>query len=175
MEIISQIANQDQGALEQLHRRFYGKVISVSHRILGNAEDAEEVAADTFLEAWRRAESFKPEAGSLSSWLMMIARCRAIDKLRSKVRRRGEESLDSFYDLASPAIGQEQIEILRQRAAVLRHAMTALPEKQRDLIELAYFQGMTHSEIAAHRGIPLGSAKTRLRIAIIRLRKMLGL
>jgi RNA polymerase sigma-70 factor (ECF subfamily) len=174
IDMILQMAKKDQDAFEQLYRRLYRPVLSISRSILRNAEDAEEAAADAILEAWRRAESFKPEAGTLFTWVMMIARCRAIDRLRSKSRRR-EESLDSFCDLASSSMDPEQIEILRQRAKILRRAMTALPEKQRDFIQLAYFEGMTHSEIAAHRGVPLGSAKTRLRLAILKLRKILDL
>ncbi len=173
-DIILRVANKDQSAFEQLYRRFYRPVLSISRSVLRNAEDAEEAAADTMLEAWRRAESFKPEAGTLSTWVMMIARCRAIDKLRSRCRRR-EESLDGFSDLASSSMDPEGIELLRQGAKILRQAMTSLPEKQRDFIEFAYFEGMTHSEIAAHCGVPLGSAKTRLRLAILKLRKMLDL
>lgn len=172
---IARIGRSEESALAELQRQFRGMVHSIGRRILRNDMDAEEVVAETFWVAWNRASDFKPELGSVAGWLTTIARSRAIDKLRSLTRRRGEMSMDDFFDLASPFLGPDEVSIQRQRARSVRRAMEQLPEKQRQAIELAYFRGMTHCEIAEYSGIPLGTAKTQVRQALISLRRLLGL
>lgn len=172
---VARIGRRDESALAELQRQFRGMVLSVGRRILGDDMDAEEVVAETFWVVWNRATDFNPELGSVAAWLMTIARSRAIDKLRSLTRRRGEASTDDFFDLASPFLGPDEVSIQRQRAHAVRRAMEQLPEKQFQAIELAYFRGMTHCEIAEYNGIPLGTAKTQVRQALINLRKLFGL
>jgi RNA polymerase sigma-70 factor, ECF subfamily len=174
-DCIARIGRRDESALAELQRQFRGIVLSVGRRILCNDMDAEEVVAETFWVAWDRAADFKPELGSVAAWLIMIARSRAIDKLRSLSRRGREMSMDDFFDLASPLLGPDEVSIQRQRARAVRKAMEQLPEKQLHAIELAYFRGMTHCEIAEYSGIPLGTAKTQVRQALINLRKLLDI
>jgi RNA polymerase sigma-70 factor, ECF subfamily len=155
--------------------QFRGLLISVSRQILRDSMDAEEVVAETFWVAWNWAAEFNPERGSVAAWLTSIARSRAIDRLRSLTRRRCEFSLDDFFDVAGPFMGPDEVSIQKQRARAVRSAIRKLPERQRQAIELAYFRGMTHCEIAEYNGIPLGTAKTHLRQAVRNLRTLFGL
>lgn len=172
---VARISRGDESALADLQRQFRGMVLSVGRRILRNEMDAEEVVAETFWVAWNHAADFRPELGSVAAWLITIARSRAIDKLRSLTRRRLEFSMEDFFDLASPFLGPDEVSMQKQRARAVRRAMEQLPEKQLQAVELAYFRGMTHCEIAEYSGIPLGTAKTQVRQALINLRKVLGL
>jgi len=170
--LIRRILNGDEVALGLLYDRYGGLVYSVSLRILRDSGAAEEVLQDIFHQLWRVAGSFDFSRGSLSSWLMVMTRNRSIDRLRRRsapaVEHPAEALSPSPFDLESDTARNEM-------AGRVRSALEALPEPQRKVMELAYFEGLTQSEIASHTGDPLGTVKTRLRTALGSLRKAFGL
>jgi len=167
---VRRIAAADQGALAALYDATNRLIYGMSLRILGNPADAEEVTLDIYTQVWRNAASFDDRRGSVVAWLTTMARSRAIDRLRSGVKRsRREESLmepDSARAVEAPA----QPGIGREVAAALE---TLAPE-QREAIELAYWYGYSHSELAVRLGQPLGTVKTRIRMGMMKLRSQLG-
>ena len=164
------IANQDQAALMELYQRFGSQVYGLVVRVLQDSQLAEEATQDTFLKVWHKAEQWDPSRGQVSSWLLTIARYAAIDRLRREQRHSSVAGpyLDSLADHASaPAKFGDQRWLDGQ---LLRQYMSTLPEEQALVIELAFFQGMTHSELAEHLNWPLGTVKTRLRSGLQKLR-----
>jgi RNA polymerase sigma-70 factor (ECF subfamily) len=173
--LIASVASGDQVALARLYdvssRLVYGLVL----RIVGNAASAEEVLLDVYTQVWRQAARYDSKRGSVLAWLMTIARSRAIDRLRSC---RQEGQCESPLDLASAEQSElaspEENSLLSERQRLVRSAIAALSPEQREVIELAYYSGLSHSEIAAKLGQPLGTVKTRTRLAMIKLRQMLA-
>jgi RNA polymerase sigma-70 factor, ECF subfamily len=174
-ELMAGIAAGDVYALERLYDRYSALVFSVSLRVLRDTQLAEDVVQEVFLRLWRQPTSFDPERGRFVSWLMSVTRNRSLDEQRRLSRRSRSEShdedavrdlpgLDRFDD---PQLG---LEIGEQRAAV-RAAMTRLPPAQREVIELAYFSGLTQVEIAERTGDPLGTVKTRIRLGMRKMRE----
>jgi RNA polymerase sigma-70 factor (ECF subfamily) len=166
--LVLRIVNRDQAALAEVYDRYGSLVYGVALRVLRDAPAAEEVLQDTFHRLWRMAARFDPARGSLPAWLAVTARHRAIDYLR---RREPESEPDSAAaEVAIPFDLEEQI-LRNGLMDRVRGALERLPDAQRSLVELAYFQGMTHSELAERTGEPLGTVKTRLRAAMAGLRK----
>lgn len=179
-ELVHRIAGGDQRALGALYDRQVTLVHSLAVRLLSDADDAEDVVEETFWQVWRQASRYDASRGSVPAWLCSIARSRALDLLRSAKRRPERSSSladDDDHDIAvaspnvSPLGGVEQSE---QRALV-RSALDELPAEQRESIELAYFGGLSQSEIAERTGQPLGTIKTRIRLAMAKLRTRLSL
>jgi RNA polymerase sigma-70 factor (ECF subfamily) len=174
-ELMHRIAAGDASALSELYDLSSRHVYGICLKVLRNPADAEEVALDVYTQAWRQAARFDAGRGEPLAWLLMLARSRAIDRLRSRGGvRRYEEDFDQVRDLASPGIDPETGSSLAQRASTVRAALAGLPAEQREVIELAYFQGLTHTEIAEKLAQPLGTAKSRIRLALARLRQALG-
>jgi RNA polymerase sigma-70 factor, ECF subfamily len=169
--LIRRILNGDDTALGTLYDRYGRLVYSVSLRILRDTGAAEEVLQDIFHQLWRVAASFDFTRGSLSSWLMVMARNRSIDRLRRRGVALAGDPVEALppakFDLESDVAQQEMI-------GRVRRALDALPEPQRKAMELAYFEGLTQSEIAHQTGDALGTVKTRLRTALTSLRKVFG-
>lgn len=168
--LMLRIADQDQAALMELYQRFGSSVYGLAIRVLQDSQLAEEATQDTFLKVWQKAEQWDPSRGQVSSWLLTIARYAAIDRLRREQRHSSVAGpyLDSLADHASaPAKFGDQRWLDGQ---LLRQYMATLPEEQALVIELAFFQGMTHSELAEHLNWPLGTVKTRLRSGLQKLR-----
>jgi len=167
---MQRIVQRDESALAELYDRYAGMLSSVLNRILRDTQAAEEILQDIFYQLWRTSSQFDAGRGSLPGWLAVIARNRAISRLRRKNPAAGEELAENTvivsFDLET-AISRQEI-MSRVTAAVSR-----LPKEQRQALELAYFEGMTHSEIARHTGDPLGTVKTRLRTAVETLRQSL--
>jgi RNA polymerase sigma-70 factor (ECF subfamily) len=173
-ELIARVRARDEGALAALYDRFGGLVLTVALRVVGERELAEEIMQDTFLRCWTGAETYRPDRGQVSSWLMRIARNRAIDVLRSRshrARRNERTSLDAAGEASHPA-GPDEAEAIATRQAVAA-ALAALPKAQRRVVELAYYGGMSQSEIATQLGEPLGTVKSRTRAAMEQLRTSL--
>ncbi|HEV2378353.1 MAG TPA: sigma-70 family RNA polymerase sigma factor [Terriglobia bacterium] len=169
--LIRRILNGDDTALGALYDRYGRLVYSVSLRILRDTGAAEEVLQDIFYQLWRVAGSFDFARGSLSSWLMVMARNRSIDRLR----RRGLTVAENPVGALPPARFDLESDLARKEmVGRVRGALDALPEPQRKAMELAYFEGLTQSEIAEQTGDPLGTVKTRLRAALTSLRKVFG-
>jgi RNA polymerase sigma-70 factor, ECF subfamily len=174
-ELMHRIAAGDAAALSELYDLSSRYVYGICLKVLRNPADAEEVALDVYTQAWRQAARFDAGRGEPLAWLLILARSRAIDRLRARGGvRRHEEDFDQVRDLASTGIDPESGSALAQRAANVRAALACLPAEQREVIELAYFQGLTHTEIAERLAQPLGTAKSRIRLALQRLRQTLG-
>jgi RNA polymerase sigma-70 factor (ECF subfamily) len=171
--LVSAVAAGSTDALSRLYDRYAGTVFGLARRILNRLEDAEEVVQDVFAQVWRDAARYERGRASVAGWVVMLARTRAIDRLRRRRARPDErEPLkpEAAPDLASTGISPEQASISSEDARDVRSALTALPEAQRVLVELAYYEGLTHSEIADRTGTPIGTVKTRLRAAMTTLR-----
>jgi RNA polymerase sigma-70 factor (ECF subfamily) len=169
--LVLRIVNRDQSALAEVYDRYGSLVYAVALRVLRDGPAAEEVLQDTFHRLWIVAARFDPARGSLPAWLAVTARHRAIDYLRRRAPANDSDSAAPEIEL--PFDLEEHISRngLMDR---VRGALGRLPDAQRTLVELAYFQGMTHTELAQSTGEPLGTVKTRLRAAMAGLRKELA-
>jgi RNA polymerase sigma-70 factor (ECF subfamily) len=166
------MAAGDSEALRSLNARYGKTFAALARRFLDNDYDAEEVVADVLWQAWRDAATFDATRGSVAVWLVTLVRSRAIDRLRAnraRTRPRGEEP-------ASESVPDPGIELYQvQRALIVRRALTAaLNTNERAALELAYFSDFSQSEVAEKLGISVGTAKTRIRNAMIKLRKALS-
>ncbi len=172
--LVARVARQDQSALAELYDRFSGLLLALSRRILNDDAEAEEILQEVFLQVWNQAGRYERSRSSVSTWLVLITRSRSIDRLRSrKVKDRTLQNLkqENPSQHTSPT-GPGSV-LLGQRRKRLRHEMGELPREQRQVLELAFFRGMTQSEIAADTGIPLGTVKTRTLLAMKKLRNAL--
>lgn len=161
----------DVHALKSLSERYAGMLVALSRRIVANDFDAEEVAADVLWQAWRAAGAFDPSRGSVAAWLITLGRSRAIDRLRSN-RVRERRPVPSEVESLAPEAGAD-IDLAEQTKSV-RSALTSLEPSEKAALEMAYYSDLSHAEIAEKLGIPLGTVKTRIRSAMIKMRKMLG-
>lgn len=163
---ISAIRSGDQSAMAALYDRYSSIVYSVALRVLGDTGGAEDVLQDVFMQLWRNPGLFDSSRGSLGAWLAVIARNRAIDALR---KRRPESDIEDVVISVETDLANEAD---RARAAEkVRSVLGSMPAPQRAALEMAYFEGLTHTEIAAKTGEPLGTIKTRIRAGLTTLRK----
>jgi RNA polymerase sigma-70 factor (ECF subfamily) len=168
--LVARIVQRDESALAALYDRYSGMLSSVLNRILRDSQAAEEILQDIFYQLWRTATQFDASRGSLPGWMLVIARNRAISRLRRHNPASGEELLENTVVLPTnleSTIAQQQL------VGKVKGALDSLPKEQRAAIELAYFEGLTHSEIAERTGDPLGTVKTRLRSAVETLKRNL--
>ena len=174
--LVRAVAEGSADALGRLYDRHAGAVYGLAKRILARPEDAEEVVQDVFAQLWRDAPKYDANRASVTGWIMVLTRTRAIDRLRARRARPDQENLQNVALPSLVAAGDdpEHAAISVEAAQKIRLAFGALPETLRTLIELAYFQGLTHSEIAGQTGVPLGTVKTRLRTAVASLRLVLS-
>jgi RNA polymerase sigma-70 factor, ECF subfamily len=168
--LLARIGQKDEEALSALYDRYSGLVYSEAKRILRDAGAAEEILQDLFYQVWRTSERFDPARGSLAGWLLVAARNRAISKLRRKTGI-SEELNENAVSLKVDAESFAAQNLLLDKVKTL---MGSLPEGQREALECAYFEGMSHSEIAQKTGQPLGTVKTRIRSAMLALKKVLS-
>jgi RNA polymerase sigma-70 factor, ECF subfamily len=171
--LVERMIEGDESALSTLYDRYSGMLFAVLVRILKDTHAAEEVLQDLFLQLWRNAGRFDANRGSLPAWLMVIARNRAISRLRGRERLLVQDDDEGFSMESVPASGDLEDEASRaELTRKVRAAMAALPQEQREAVELAYFEGMTQTEIAAHTGSPLGTVKSRVRAAMQTLQQI---
>jgi len=168
--LIERIVARDESALAVLYDRYARMLSSILNRILRDTQAAEEILQDIFFQLWRTAPQFDPSRGSLPGWLAVIARHRAISRLRRHNPAAGEELLENTVVLP---FNLESVVAQQQLLTRVKGALEGLPKDQRAAVELAYFEGMTHSEIARNTGDPLGTVKTRLRSAVETLKRNL--
>ncbi len=174
-DLLHRIAERDEHALAELYDRYSGLLLALSRRILFDASEAEEILQEVFLQVWNQAERYDRGRSSVSTWLVLITRSRSIDRLRSrqvKDRTLASVQQENRGQHTSPE-GMGAV-LLDQRRQRLRQEMQELPEEQKRVLELAFFNGMTQSEIADSTGIPLGTVKTRTLLAMKKLRKALA-
>ena len=174
------MAAGDERALGELYDRHGSTVYALARAIVGERADTEEVVADAFGQAWRTAGRFDPARGSVTAWLATITRTRALDLVRARGRRskvlaRAAQESDAGFATPLAASDAPDRDVERQETwQLVTRSLGALPEAQRCVIELAYFGGLSHSEIAAELKEPLGTVKTRLRAAMEKLRDALS-
>ena len=177
VELLRQIAAGSADALGRLYDRHAAKVYGLARRMLARLEDAEEVVQDVFAQIWRDAPRYRHERASVAGWMIMLTRTRAIDRLRARRarpdQRMGVDSSPSL-GLVSDDPDPEAVTISSQDAQQVRAALVGLPAEQRSLLTLAYYEGLSHSEIAEKTGVALGTVKTRIRSAMITLREALA-
>jgi RNA polymerase sigma-70 factor, ECF subfamily len=173
--LLARMAQGDGDALAQLYDRHARPVYSLAVRILRDGRDAEDVVQEVFTQAWRQASRYTATRGPAGAWLSTLTRSRAIDRLRAR-RARPERASDDAAATAlidaSPPIEHQLLSA--EQVARVRAALDDLPLLQRVAIELAYFEGLSHVEIADRLEQPLGTVKTRIRLAMGKLREMLG-
>lgn len=169
--LLQRVAEGDQDALLRLHKRYANLVYTMAWRVLGDAGKAEEVTQDIFLKLWQKSQRYDANRGRFSTWLLSVTRFAAIDVLRREGRRPRETQLERDDDIA-PALERlfPTDHAAWERGQHLRLLLGQLPAEQRQIVELAFFWGMTHTELAEHLGLPLGTVKGRLRLGIEKLR-----
>jgi RNA polymerase sigma-70 factor (ECF subfamily) len=177
VSLIARIAQQDQSALSFLYDRYARIVFGIAFKSLSSVEESEEVVLDVFSQVWRTAARYDATKGRVDTWLFMMTRSRVMDRLRSRQRSAKTETasvealqIQTFRASVDPI---EDALISERRTQVL-DALRQIPEEQRQVIELAYYQGLSHSEIAAQTGLSLGTVKTRIRLGLSKLRTCLG-
>jgi RNA polymerase sigma-70 factor (ECF subfamily) len=172
--LIQQVANQDRDAFSQLYDRFSTLVFTLAMRMLKARSDAEDLLQEVFVQVWRQAQSYSVERGSPEAWIINIARSRAIDKIRSIRRMQKSFVLTDDPAQAESSDNVESSAAESETRLAMNSALANLPDTQRKVLELAYFDGLTQSEIADRLAEPLGTVKTRMRSGIQKLREILG-
>jgi RNA polymerase sigma-70 factor (ECF subfamily) len=168
--LLARMAAGDERALGELYDRHSRLLFGLILRILKDRHDAEEVLQEVFVRAWTRADSYSPPLGSPAGWLVGIARNGAIDRLRTNVvRLRAVEQVTPGPPVQTP----ETLASMSERQREIHTALASLPAEQRQLIECAYFEGLTQSELAARFTVPLGTVKARVRTGLLALRSLL--
>lgn len=174
MGYLERVSSGDEHALAAFYDETSTLVYGLAIRMLGSAEDSEEVTLDVYNQVWRKAATFDSSRGSLLSWLVTLTRSRALDRIRARTsRQRNLEPLPTERDLADKATTPEQETALGQERRIVLGALGQLPPEQRRAIELAFFDGLSHSEVAVALNEPLGTVKTRIRLGMMKLRDLL--
>jgi RNA polymerase sigma-70 factor (ECF subfamily) len=175
-ELIRLVIDAQPVALGHLYDRYGRLVFSLAFQVIGDSAAAEEITQEVFLQVWNKASTYQPDQGKVVTWLISVARHRAIDALRRKGARPEGHAADLDGDneneLVDPAGVEDQV-MHSQRSLAVRKAIASLPHDQRLALSMAYFKGMTHQEVADAIGEPLGTIKTRIRLAMIKLRQLL--
>ena len=173
--LVELIADGSSQALSDLYDQYSSLLLALARRVLGSQEEAEDVLQEVFVQVWRQAHRYDAKRSSVSTWLSLITRSRSIDRLRS--RNVQDKTAQAAHEEnpqtdASPEGATNVLD--RERRLRLRTELAELPEEQRQVLELAFYKGMTQSEISSSTGIPLGTVKTRTLLAMRKLRKALG-
>jgi len=171
--LLAAIANGDREKFAELHGRFAGVVYATIYKVLNDSQDSEDVSQEVFASIWRKAKLYSPEKGKPLTWVTTMARNRAIDKLRSKQRQiRLADDFKVEQDVSESRSRIDSMESAERndRRRVVRSAVMELSREQREAIQMAYFRGLTQSEIADRLGQPLGTVKARIRRGMIKLR-----
>jgi len=172
LDAIRRVASGDPDALAFLYDRHSRIVYALAFRIIGDSPDAEEIVQDVFAQVWRQAARYDTTRGAVVAWMLMMTRSRAIDRIRA---RRGvppvaPDSWKGLTEMVDPAQGPELTTLTAEQVSRLRDALNTLPLAQRLAIQLAFYEGLTHIEIAERLEEPLGTVKTRIRLGLLKLR-----
>jgi RNA polymerase sigma-70 factor, ECF subfamily len=170
---LARMAAGDASALADLYDRHGRAVYSLACHILGDRTEAEDITQDVFSQAWRQAAQYDARRATAAGWLLMMSRTRSIDRLRAR-RTRPQTMAGDLPESADLAAGPEAGVIGAETAARLREALGGLPDPQRAAIELAYYGGLSHTDIAARLSLPLGTIKTRIRTGLLSLRSAMA-
>jgi len=169
-ELIDNISQKDEHSLRILFREISSYVYPTAFRILNNKNDAEEVTLEVFTQVWEKASDYKPELSTPLSWILMITRSRSIDRLRKEKQKRKFE-LNIDFDTKSNTITPEKTSIFSEQQDMVKEALSKLNSNQKQVIELAYFKGLTQSEISRYLDMPLGTVKSTIRKSMSILRQ----
>jgi RNA polymerase sigma-70 factor (ECF subfamily) len=173
--LLGQVARKNEGALAELYHHTSPLVYGLALRMVRERFAAEDITQEVYMQVWRRADAFDPARGNVLSWIITITRSRTLDRLRSSKARLNREDnrevIDAFHD---PSPDPEHTSSESERARFVRRFLSQLPTDQRSVIELAFFSGLTHGEIASRTGLPLGTIKSRIRIGMMQLREQLS-
>jgi RNA polymerase sigma-70 factor, ECF subfamily len=172
--LMRSFAARDAGAADVLYQRFAGRIYGLGLVMLGNEAAAQDLVQDTFVKLWRNADRYDRSRGKLETWVLLMARSLAIDAIRRRVlEARTLESAERPTDV-DQGLGPDEHAVTVDLTDRARRAMSSLPAEQRAALELAYLGGKTSAEISDLEGIPVGTAKTRIRAALLRLRDLLA-
>jgi RNA polymerase sigma-70 factor, ECF subfamily len=176
--LIERIVLRNEKSLEELYDRYSRIIFSLALRIVKKKEDAEEILQNVFLQIWDKAHTFDYQKGNVYSWIITLTRNKAIDKLRSKSYKTESQNVTIKEDLLTFTNASYNSTIdavtMNERISIVKNAISQIPEEQKSIIELAYFEGYTQAEISETLNIPLGTVKTRMRQAMIKLRTILS-
>ena len=172
---LARIARGDQGAFAELYDRHARLVYSLALRILQDRADAEDIVQEVFAQVWAQAARYEASRGAVAAWMLILTRSRAIDKLRAKrVRPEAAADASAAESVADLAASQDLELLSAEQVMRLQRAIKELPDAQRTALELAYYEGLTHVEVASRLNEPLGTVKTRIRQAVMKLREALA-
>ena len=175
--LIRSIGAGSADALAGLYDRYASLVFGLAKRITGQTEDAEEVVQDVFAQVWKQATRYEGSRATVAGWIVMLARTRAIDRVRSRRARPDQAAAmdpDGLPPMSASEPDPEQVALSAEDVRSVQGALQELADNQRSLVDLAYYEGLTHAEIAERTGVPLGTVKTRLRTAMMTMRATLA-
>ena len=173
-QLLEYLTRTDTAALDELYSRYGRAAFALAYRVLNDPEGAEDAVQEAFLTVWRRAGSYRPERGTVRAWLLTVVRNRAIDQIRAQASRpRGTAALEELERLAASDGDPAEAALRGADAAAIQGALAKLPEEQREAVQLAFFHGLTYVEVSARTGAPLGTVKSRMRLALERMRGLL--
>lgn len=176
-ELVRAMAAGDSGAaLTRFYERFAGAVMALLLRMLGSRAEAEELLQEVFMELWRRAGQYEPGRAAVSTWVITIARSRALDALRARARRGGDmhTPAEEMFMAAPTETRPDQMIASSLRSAAVHRALAEISDTQREVLELSYFEGLSHGEIAERLSLPVGTVKSRILGAMKTLRAVLA-
>lgn len=168
-QLVTRARSGDVRAFEELYSRHSRRALRVAGALTTDRELAAEAVQEAFIAIWRKLDKFRPEAGRFGSWAMAIVRHRTIDLIRSRAAAAPQALLDDDLAVADGGLDLAERAAARDTSARVRRALAALPDDQREAVVLGFFGGLSHSEIARHCGLPLGTVKGRMRIALRKL------
>jgi RNA polymerase sigma-70 factor (ECF subfamily) len=172
--LLQRIVDGDQSAVAELYDGTNTLVFGLALRILGERTAAEDVVVEVYTQVWKQAQTYEAQRGTPLAWLLTVTRSRALDALRARQRLRNTEPLETAVNTRADTPNPEEVSSLVERRRVVCQALDSLSAEQRQVIELAYFSDLSHTEIAEKLGQPLGTIKTRIRTGLLRLRELLG-
>ncbi len=173
--LLVRISQQDESALGKLYDRYARIIYAFAFKSLENVEESEEIVIDVFAQVWRTANSYDPEKSRVDTWLFMIARSRILDRLRNLQRSSKKQTASREAYLQSPNTSPDPIEdvVISERRSVVLAALEQLTPKNRQILELAYYKGLSHQQISQVLNLPLGTVKSCIRLSLNKLRATL--
>ncbi len=174
-ELVDRTARGESAAFAELYEATSQRVFGLASKILEDRSAAEEATLEAYTYLWRYAFRYDPRRGSVMQWLLTVARSRALDQLRSRVRQKAREyPLEAVAAVQDPAPGPEELSSKAEQCVRVREALASLPREQREAIETAYWAGLSHAQVADTLGQPLGTVKSRIRMGLASLRRQLA-